>query len=92
MAMKFWLASFTILFVLGQIYLLAADSILSLSINILGGVVLAIASNYNKGITSSWNSPLAQKATLVNTVEALEQQNQPQMNTDEHRCSQITGS
>ena len=64
MAIKFWLVSFAVLFILAQIYLWAADSILS-PISLLGGAILAIASNYQKGITSSFSQPRAQKPEVV---------------------------
>ena len=63
-AIKFWFVSFVVLFVLAQIYLWAVDSILS-PISLLGGAILAIASNYEKGITSSFSQPRAQKPEVV---------------------------
>ncbi len=64
MAIKFWLVSFAVLFILAQVYLWAVDSILS-PISILGGAILAIASNYEKGITSSFSQPIARKPEVV---------------------------
>ena len=48
--MKVWLVSVAILFVLAEVYIAIKDFILPLPIYVLGGALLAIASNYEQGI------------------------------------------
>lgn len=82
--MKAWLISVAILFILAEFSLWIADFILPLPIYILGGALLAIASNYEKGIMALFRQQvdlnpkiLSQTATLVNQTESIEANNSP---------------
>lgn len=71
--MRVWLFSVGIFFVLAQIYVWLQDFLIPLPIYILGGAVLAIASNYESGNRapsqeiefSEANESISQTATIV---------------------------
>ena len=76
--MKVWLVSVAILFVLAEVYIAIKDFILPLPIYVLGGAVLAIASNYDKGIMALFRQEstperdiISQTATLIEKRKAL---------------------
>ncbi len=78
--MKFWLLIFVILFISVELFEWLKDFALLLPLHVLGGALLAIASNYDKGITSvlsfkstKTESPLSQTATLIEEIGVLEQ-------------------
>ena len=82
--MKAWLISVAILFVFAEFSLWIADFILPLPIYIFGGALLAIASNYEKGIMALFrqqvdftSKTLSQTATLVNQTESIDSSNSP---------------
>ncbi len=80
--MRVWIVTVTLIFALFQLYHWAKGVMLPLPIYILAGAFLAIASNYDRGIslltdktTSSLPQPLSQNATLIEPLNLLEPQN-----------------
>jgi hypothetical protein len=75
--MRFWLFTVFLLFALVQFLQWLRGFILPFPLYVLGGALLAIASNYDKGITSflqvksTTEQPLNQTATLVEEVKLL---------------------
>jgi|GEM_PF-5406345 len=70
--MKVWLVSFVLLFCLAQFVLWVKDFFSPLPVYILGGAVLAIASNYHKGFASflgDFGDYLPQTAILLNNLQ-----------------------
>lgn len=75
--MKVWLVSFVFIFGLAQFVLWVKDFFLPLPVYVLGGALLAIASNYDKGIKSFFGSvgdSIPQTATLVDNRQQNFQQ------------------
>ena len=77
--LKAWLVGVGILFVLAEFAIWLKQFILPLPVYILGGALLAIASNYEQGIISMFRQPestttdvLAQTATLIEEAKILE--------------------
>jgi hypothetical protein len=76
--MRFWLLSVFLLFALVQFFQWLKGFALPFPVYVLGGALLAIASNYDKGITSflsiksTTETPLNQTATLIEEVKILE--------------------
>ena len=77
--LKAWLVGVGILFVLAEFAIWLKQFILPLPVYILGGALLAIASNYEQGIIGMFRQPepttndvLAQTATLVKEAKVLE--------------------
>lgn len=71
--MKVWLTSIAFFFILFEVFQWVKGFILPLPIYVLAGAFLAIASNYNKGITTilpKFNQPLSQTATLEDSAES----------------------
>jgi hypothetical protein len=76
--MKAWLISVALLFVLAEFSLWLANFLLPLPIYILGGALLAIASNYERGIVSMFrqqinlnSETISQTATLIEPTESI---------------------
>lgn len=80
--MRVWLVSVAVLFVLVEIYLSLKEFILPLPIYIMAGALLAIASNYEKGImalfrqeSSTDGDIITQNAALIEERKALKAEN-----------------
>jgi hypothetical protein len=77
-AVKVWITIVFLLFVLVQIYQWVKGFILPLPIYVFAGAFLAIASNYDKGISnlfrqaSQKEEKLSQTATLVDSIDSIE--------------------
>jgi hypothetical protein len=76
--MKVWLISVALLFVLAEFSLWLANFLLPLPIYILGGALLAIASNYERGIVALFRQQInlnpqiiSQTATLIEPTESI---------------------
>ncbi len=76
--MRFWLLTVFLLFALVQFFQWLKGFALPFPLSILGGALLAIASNYDKGITafltvkSTTEKPLHQTAILLEEIQLLE--------------------
>lgn len=80
--MKAWLIGVGILFALAEFSLWLKQFMLPVPIYIFGGALLAIASNYEKGIVALFRQQanpnleaISQTATLVNNVETIDKTN-----------------
>jgi hypothetical protein len=84
--MRFWLLSVFLLFALIQFFQWLKDFALPFPVYVLGGALLAIASNYDKGITSFLSvksrseTPLSQTATLIEEIKILEVEKNQKIN------------
>lgn len=70
--MKVWLVSFVLIFCLAQFVLWVKDFFSPLPVYVLGGALLAIASNYNKGLGPffcSFGDSFPQTAILLNNLK-----------------------
>lgn len=78
--MRVWLVTCLVLFGLVELYQWVKGFMLPLPIYVLAGSFLAIASNYDKGISSFFkqnsntDQPLSQTATLVEPMKVLEEE------------------
>lgn len=77
--MKVWLVSFSFLFVLVELFQWLKGITPPLPVYVFAGAFLAIASNYEKGITAFWggqssraSETISQNATLVNELSELD--------------------
>lgn len=74
--MRVWLVTCILLFILVELYQWVKGFILPLPIYVLAGAFLAIASNYDKGMSSLLNQssqkidPLSQSATLIESLQS----------------------
>ena len=80
---KAWLFSVAVLFILAEFSLWLKNFMLPLPIYVFGGALLAIASNYEKGIMALFRQQLtstpetiSQTATLVEEVETIKTERQ----------------
>jgi hypothetical protein len=76
--MKAWLISVALLFVLAEFSLWLANFLLPLPIYVLGAALLAIASNYERGIVAMFRQQInlnpetiSQTATLIEPTESI---------------------
>jgi hypothetical protein len=76
--MKVWLVSFGFLFVLVELFQWLKGVTPPLPVYVFAGAFLAIASNYEKGITSFWSRQssiegdlISENATLIDETSAL---------------------
>jgi hypothetical protein len=79
-AIQAWITIVVLLFIAVEAFQWIKGFILPLPIYVLAGAFLAIASNYDKGIVSIFRQGsekeknLSQTATIVESIDALEQQ------------------
>lgn len=66
-----WLFGVAILFVLTEFSLWLKQFILPLPIYILGGALLAIASNYDRGLISLFRQPESSDGEMINQTATL---------------------
>lgn len=77
--MRVWLVTVVVLFLGVQLYQWLQGFMLPLPIYVMAGAFLAIASNYEKGMSALFPSfstsqePLQQTATLIESLEILEE-------------------
>ena len=77
--MRVWLVTVVSLFLLVEFYQWVKGFFLPLPVYVLAGAFLAIASNYEQGITNLFqdhkteNEPLSQTATLVDPIPSEEE-------------------